>query len=48
MDNINFNDSEKEILSVYRKQVHNTQLLSKDKLKKYWTGEIGYEQIEEK
>lgn len=48
MDNTNFNDSEKEILSVYRTQVHETQLLSKDKLKKYWTGEIGYEQIEEK
>jgi tetratricopeptide (TPR) repeat protein len=48
MDNTNFKNSEKEILSVYRTQVHKTQLLSKDKLKKYWTGEIGYEQIEEK
>jgi tetratricopeptide (TPR) repeat protein len=48
MDSTNFGDSQKEMLSIYRTKVHKSQLLSKAKLRKYWTGEIGYEQIEEK
>ena len=48
MENMNFDDSQKEILRVFKSQVCKNQSFSKDKLIKYWSGEIGYEQIEEK
>ena len=46
MESMNFDASQKEILSVYKNQVHRRQSFSKEVLMKYWTGEIAYEQIE--
>lgn len=48
MERLNLDSSQKEILSAYRTQVYKRQSLSMDKLRKYWAGEIGYEQVEEK
>lgn len=48
MESLHFDDSQKEILRAYRSQAHKNQSFSRDKLIKYWSGEIGYEQLEEK
>lgn len=48
MQRMDFDDSQREILSMYKTQVHKSQSLSIDKLREYWSGQIGYEQIEER
>jgi tetratricopeptide (TPR) repeat protein len=45
MESMNFDDSEKQILSVYRSQVHSRQSYTKEVLMKYWTGEISYDMV---